>query len=355
MGDPVDSTDVTFRFLQSGEGHVLAEAIRVAYGESYDVSWVYDEAEVNSRLEAGTYVSCVAESPDGDLLCHEGMSLQAAGDAVAHSGQAVTMPQARGQHLFTRTKRFLMAWAKDQGLAGMYSEATAAHPYSQKANLDLGAHETGFLLGWIPATVSNDAATDHKPRRQSAALFYAKLNDGHERPVYAPPRHHEIIKQTLDLCELRGTLANPPEDTNLPARTELHVEIDADHNLALITVPTPGADLETVIAAERHHLFHAKNLDAIYLDLPLEDPATALVADHLERLGMSYAGVFPNSKTDGDVLRMQSLHRVQVISDDVAVASDHGHEVLAYVLGDLGAHDLLLLRSRSQVRIQFGA
>src|SRR4051812_43322221 len=207
--------DCRFRFLQAGEGHVLTEAIRVAYGESYDVRWVYDEADVNARLEAGTYVSCVAETAEGELLCHEGMSLAAAGDAVAHSGQAVTMPSARGQHLFTRTKKFLMDWAKAEGLAGMFSEATAAHPYSQKANIDLGAHETGFLLGWIPASVSNDAAGDQKPKRQSAALFYTKLNDGHERPVSAPERPHEIIGQTLELCELRGVLADPPADAEL--------------------------------------------------------------------------------------------------------------------------------------------
>jgi hypothetical protein len=327
--------DCRFRFLQAGEGHVLSEAIRVAYGESYDVHWVYDEAEVNSRLQAGTYVSCVAESPEGDLLCHEGMSLAAAGDAVAHSGQAVTMPAARGQHLFTRTKKFLMDWAKEQGLAGMFSEATAAHPYSQKANIDLGAHETGFLLGWIPATVSNDAAADQKPKRQSVALFYTKLNDGHERPVYAPPKHHEIIRQTLELCELRGTLKDPPEGADLPTRSELHVEIDTDHNLALITVPTPGSDLETVIAAERHHLFRTRNLDALYLDLPLENPVTALVADHLERLRVSYAGVFPNRRVDGDVLRLQSLHRARIKAEDLAPVSEHGRELLRYVIADL--------------------
>jgi GNAT superfamily N-acetyltransferase len=335
MDAPDTHQDCRFRFLQSDEGHVLSEAIRVAYGESYDVRWVYDRDEVNSRLAAGTYVSCIAETHDGELLCHEGMSLAAAGDAVAHSGQAVTMPSARGQHLFTRTKRYLMDWAQEQGLAGMYSEATAAHPYSQKANIDLGAHETGFLLGWIPATVSNDAAAEQRPKRQSAALFYTKLNDGHERPVYAPERHHEIIGRTLALCELRGTLADPPAATELAERSELHVEIDPDHNLALITVKAPGADLETAISAERHHLFHARNLDAVYLDLPLENPATALVADHLERLGVSYAGVFPNRHVDGDVLRMQSLHRVQIIAEDVATASDHGRELLDYVLDDL--------------------
>jgi hypothetical protein len=327
--------DVTFRFLGPDEGGVLSEAIEAAYGDSYDVRWVYDAAEVSARLAAGTYVACVAEAEDGELLCHEGMSLGAAGDVVGHSGQAVTMPTARGQHLFTRTKRFLMDWATEQGLAGMYSEATAAHPYSQRANIELGAHETGFLLGWIPASVSNDAAVPQRRGRQSAALFYTKLNEGCERPVYVPERHREIVGQTLELCELRGTLAEPAGDLELAGRSELHVAVDQDHNLALITVHVPGADLETVIAAERHHLFHRACLDAVYLDLPLDLPATALVADHLEALGVSYSGVFPNSRCDGDVLRMQSLHRVRIKADDVSVASEHGRELLEYVLADL--------------------
>jgi serine/threonine-protein kinase RsbW len=334
MAEGEERIDASFRFLQPGEGTVLAEAIRVAYGDSYDVPWVYDHVEVDARLEDGTYVSCIAETAAGELLCHEGMSLAAAGDAVAHAGQAVTMPAARGHHLFTRTKRYLMDWAQEQGLAGLFSEATAAHPYSQKANVKLGAKETGFLLGWIPATVANDAAAAERPKRQSAALFYSKLNDGHEREVYAPPRHHEIIGQTLGLCGLRGDLADAPADTELETRTELHVEVNEDHNLAMITVETPGTDLEATVAAERRHLFHARNLDAVYLDLPLENPATALVSDHLQALGVSYAGVFPNRHVDGDVLRMQSLHRVRISADDVATGSEHGRELLEYVLAD---------------------
>jgi hypothetical protein len=328
--------DVTFRFLGPDEGGILTEAIEAAYGTTYDVRWVYDQAEVSARLADGRYVSCIAETESGELLCHMGMSLAAAGDAVAHSGQAVTLEAARGQHLFTRTKRFLMDWARGEGLAGMFSEATAAHPYSQRANIELGAHETGFLLGWIPATVANDAAAAPGRRRQSAALFYTKLNDGHERRVYAPERHHEIVGQTLALCELRGTLAKPGPETELLDRSELRVEVDEDHNLALITVQVPGADLEEAIGAERHHLFHRAGLDAIYIDLPLEQPATALVADDLERLGVSYSGIFPNPHCDGDVLRMQSLHRVRVKADDIAVASDHGQELLDYVIADLG-------------------
>lgn len=326
--------DVTFRFLGPEEGTVLTGAIEAAYGQTYDVRWVYDPNEVGARIGAGTYISCVAETPAGELLCHLGMGLAAVGDAVGHSGQAVTLPAARGQHLFTRTKQFLIDWAQKRGLAGMYSEATAAHPYSQKANIELGAHETGFLLGWIPASVANDAAGSRRGR-QSAALFYTKLNDGHEREVYAPSRHREIVVRTIELCELRGTVADPPPATELSGRTHLQVEVDRDHNLALLTVTEPGADLEQTVGAERHHLFHHENIDALYVDLPLEKPATALLADQLERLGVSYAGVFPNHRTDGDVLRMQSLHRVRVKADDVVVASDHGRELLDYILADL--------------------
>ena len=164
------------------------------------------------RIAAGTYVSCVAESPAGELLCHIGMSLAAAGDAVGHSGQAVTLPAARGQHLFTRTKRYLMDWARERGLAGMYSEATAAHPYSQKANIELGAHETGFLLGWIPATVANDAAERAAAARQSAALFYTKLNDGHERArlrARAPPRDRRPDDRALRAARRRSPTRPP--------------------------------------------------------------------------------------------------------------------------------------------------
>ena len=119
----MDAAEVNFRFLDPSEGPVLTAAIEAAYGQSYDVRWVYGPAEVEARLADGRYYACVAESAGGELLCHEGMAVVEAGDRVAHSGQAVTMPQARGQHIFTRTKRFLMDWAQAQGFAGKIGRA----------------------------------------------------------------------------------------------------------------------------------------------------------------------------------------------------------------------------------------
>jgi hypothetical protein len=120
--------DVRFRLLEPDEGGRLTEAIRAVYGDTYDAAWVYDPEEVSARIAAGTYVSCVAESEEGELLCHSGLARTNPDDRVGHSGQAVTMAAARGQHLFSRTKRFQIDWARAEGLAGMYSVATAAHP-----------------------------------------------------------------------------------------------------------------------------------------------------------------------------------------------------------------------------------
>ena len=74
---------------------------------------------------------------------------------------------------------------------------------------------------------------------------------------------------------------------------------------------------------------------AVYVDLPLVSPGTALVGDHLEALVVSYSGIFPNRRADGDVMRMQSLHGIRISTEDVVVASGRGRELLNYVLADL--------------------
>ncbi len=325
---------VTIRLLRPDEATLLPEAIRAAYGDTYDVPWVYDRAEVARRLAQGTLLSAVALDDRGGLLCHAGLTRHSPRDLVVHAGQAVTVPAAQGHHLFPRVKRFLSDLALQHGMVGMYSEVTAAHPYSERANLDLGGHETGFLLGWIPGSVINEAAGVTRGRRQSAALFYLKLRPGHDRPVYAPAQHRPIVHRILRTCGLRGRLAEPARHVRLPDRTHTHSEFLRGHNAVHVHVAHPGADLATTLDGIRARQFE-EGVDALFVDLPLEVPSTALVADHVDQLGLGFSGIFPNTRADGDVLRLQSLNGVTVLADDVVVASEHGRDLLDYVLADL--------------------
>ena len=175
--DPLWVGDIQVRMLAPSESARLCDAVRTVYGETYPVLWAYDADEVARRISGGLLISAIAETADGELLCHSGLSLAAPDDVVGHAGQALTLPAARGQHIFTTVKRYLVEWATSQGLVGMYSEATASHPYSQQALLDLGGHETGFLLGFIPQSVDNSVSAP-SPGRQSAALFFLRVRPG---------------------------------------------------------------------------------------------------------------------------------------------------------------------------------
>ena len=333
--DPLWVGDIQIRMLAPSESARLCHAVRAVYGETYPVLWAYDADEVARRISGGLLISAIAEAADGELLCHSGLSLATPDDVVGHAGQALTLPAARGRHIFTAVKRYLVEWARSRGLVGMYSEATASHPYSEQALLDLGGHETGFLLGFIPQSVNNSVSAP-SPGRQSAALFFLRVRPGKERMVYAPKRHQQIVRDTIEICDFRAQLAEAPVRVDLPPSSHFHTETRPGDNVAILTVRRPGDDLTALVDAERSRLF-AQGVDALYVDLPLDQPESAHVGESLEELNLSYSGIFPNSQAAGDVLRLQCLRNATALSHDIAVVSPHGAALLEYVVADMEA------------------
>jgi serine/threonine-protein kinase RsbW len=326
---PADDSEVAIHFLTPEGAEGFTRLVRRCYGDSYDAAWVYDPAEVAGRLRAGTLWSTVGVADDGELVAHVGLARRRTDDDVAESGQAVVDPAYRGHHLFTRLKQRAAEQARERGLYGLYSEATAAHPYSQRANVALGAVETGLLLGYIPATVEYEAI-DAKCHRQSVVLYYLQTNDGHDRPVYAPPRDREMVEAILERAGLRGTVRDAAAEATSPARSELHVDDRADHNDRVVTVRRVGDDLHDAVRTARDDAL-ARAADCVYVDLPLADPGTQRHGDHLRDLGFAFGGIFPNRLHDCDVLRYQFLDRVTLDARDIELASDHGRELLDYV------------------------
>jgi len=336
--DAVDAdTPIDVRFLGRDEGAALTACIERCYGDTYDARWVYDPDEIGRRIEAATLRSVVgvagADRGDGgEIVGHLALGRHEATAPVGEAGQAVVDPRFRSHHLFTTLKRHLAEWASASGLLGMYSEATAAHPYSQKANLALGAHETGFLLGYIPASVDYIGIDPIAAagRRQSAALFYLLTNEPRREPVHVPGFHREALAELYAHVGLPREIVHADADFTVATRSDLVVGVDTEHNDATITVSTMGHDLVEVLDATVGGLA-AAGVDCVYLDLPLCDPATA----HLPRavhddLGFFFGGVIPELRR-GDVLRLQLLNGVEADPSDVVVASDFGRRLLDYV------------------------
>jgi hypothetical protein len=237
--------------------------------------------------------------------------------------------------VFTRLFSHLVEWTTARGIFGIYAEATAAHPYSQQASLDLGANESGVLFAWIPSTVSNDASVMVTPRRASVVLLYLDTNRAPSHPVYAPKRQRDMVRVLVDRCGFRGGLAEASRRFTPPKHTKTHTTRDVAHNLSIIHATEAGADLGNVAAAARDREF-ARGVDVVYVDVRLDQPATEVVGDDLTDAGFGFAGVFPSALHPGEILRYQALRDgVEVSAADVSVASDHGRELLDYVLADL--------------------
>ena len=213
----------------------------------------------------------------------------------------------------------------------MYSEATAAHPYSQAANLALGANETGFMIGYIPAEVSYTAI--HEGPRHTASRSRCSGSPRTRRRAAPCTRRPGTARSSKTSTGTTGSSASLVDDSAAPeldGRTSWTVEEHDGHNGATVIVEHLGADvlqaLRGFVATEAR-----RGRDVLYLELPLLDPRTAaLPAEVHDELGFFFGGIVPELR-DGDVLRLQWLNGVEADPSDVAVASDFGRELLGYI------------------------
>jgi anti-sigma regulatory factor (Ser/Thr protein kinase)/GNAT superfamily N-acetyltransferase len=328
-----EDTPLGVRMMRPEESFELARCVFRSYGYSYDWDYVYYPDRIRELQESGLMRSCVAVTPEGEFAGHLGVTLERPDSPVGEAGQAVVDPRFRGHRLFERMKTFLAQRAKEWGMYGLSSEATAVHPYSQKGNLHLGAKETGYLLGYIPASVSyKKIGEDKEGRRGSVALFYMRVNLEPERDAYPPVAYRGAAQQVIEHNGLRRTIKNA-SDLEMASSSLVTLNVRQDHNLAFLRVEEPGADLgELVRLRVRELCLH--RVDCIYVDLPLSHPATAQAGAGLRDLGFFFGGIIPEAYSGaigGDVLRLQYLNNIEIKPDDVYTASDFGGELLGLI------------------------
>jgi serine/threonine-protein kinase RsbW len=314
------------RAMRPEEAFELSRCVYRSYGYSYDWDSIYYPDRIRELQERGLMRSCVAITPDGEFVGHLAVTVERPDSPVGEAGQAVVDPRFRGHHLFPRMKSFMAEQAAEAGMYGLFSEATAVHPYSQRGNLELGAAETGFLLGYIPASVSyKEIGEDRDGRRGSVALFYLRTNPEPERTIYPPAAYREAVQLVVEHNGLRRTEGNG-SDAKMLTSSRMSVDVRRDHNLAFLRVEEPGADLQELVRVRLRELC-LHRVDCIYVDLPLSHPAVQSAGARLDELGFFFGGVVPEL-LNGDVLRLQYLNEVDIEPGDIRTGSDFGQELV---------------------------
>lgn len=193
--------------MRPDEAGELARLVYRCYGYTYAQEFVYFPERVAARIRDGVMYSAVAVDAEGSIVGHLAMTPSEIGSRLALTGQAVVDPRYRGHHLFERLKLFLREQAGAHGIEGLYSEALTVHPYSQKGDLALGAHEVGFFLGYSPASEELRGGTEDASRRHAIALMLLPPMPTASRDVYAPAVYHEMLTDLYEANALERYLA----------------------------------------------------------------------------------------------------------------------------------------------------
>lgn len=328
--ESVSDVPLEMRLLRSEEGVALARCFYRSYGYTYAEDIYYPE-RMREAIDQGLQYSFVAVTPDGEIVGHVAMVKRHPDSRVAEIGQAAVLPAFRGRKIFETLKELAGEFSRTHGIYGLYSESVTVHPFTQRANLKLGACETGILLAYAPDRLTFKHIEHTIRNRQTTVLFYLRVLEEPHRVVYPPPAHRSVIERIYGHAGLRRTVADagpPAPFEDVPA--SLDVTIHPDFGLAFLTVVRCGCDLVDLVRVRLRQLCHNR-MDCIYLDLPLAHSWTAHACSALETLGFSFAGVIPEM-FDGDVLRLQFLNNVTVSPEEAVLASDFARDLFEYVL-----------------------
>ncbi len=354
------------RLMRPEDAPALACCVWRVFGYSYPNDDLYEPERLAERLRSGAWQSCVAVRASGEILGHIGLVFHSPDDRVPESDNAIVAPYARGHRLMERMKSFLAEHGKARGLAGIFSEAVTAHIYSQRANVRMGAVETGLMLGYLPKSlVFKDMELPPETVRVSAMMYFLALTPAPRRTVHAPARHVEILKEIFQHAglardfadasaaasplsapgsvQLASASAPPISDSVLPASSsvlpaprsplpapEFALTESADWNVGTIEAQRYGEDWSGHLRAHVDALCR-RGMAYILLELPLADAFTPTASVQAEALGFFFCGVVPEKHADGDLLRFQYWNNFSVPTSSVQTASDFGLKLRDYV------------------------
>jgi anti-sigma regulatory factor (Ser/Thr protein kinase) len=321
------------RLMRPEDAPELARCVWRVFGYSYPADELYEPEGIAERLRTGAWQCGVAARANGEIVGHIALIFNSPTTRVPESDHAIVAPYARGHRLMERLKSFLAEHARARGLAGIFSEAVAAHVLSQKVNLHLGAVETGVMLGYLPKSlvfkqVELAPAVLAAPR-VSAVIYFLPLVAGAPRVVYVPARHAEIVRQIYQHAGLVRAFDSDYDDTPPLSPPEFSLSESTDWGAGNIVAEKYGADWRDHLRA---HLaaFGRRGLAYVDLDLPLADPFTPTACTEAESLGFFFCGLTPDKLPSGDGLRLQAWINFTVAPESVQTASEFGAKLRDY-------------------------
>ena len=309
----------------------MARCAYKSHGYTFFEDHIYYPEQIISMNESGQMVSAVAVARDGRFMGHAALVYPELGARIAELTFVFVNVEYRGQGCMNRLCEFLFSEAPSKHeLSGIYAYAVTNHPYTQKAMVKYGINDCGLLLATSPASWEFKGIAADASQRISVLLSFKYLEPAQQLTLYPPDRHREMIGRLYRNLGAAPLLETPsPEAGSFPsAPSVFSTTVYESEGCAEIYVSRFGADAVHEIRKALRALC-LRQVAAVNLFLPLQEPATFCVTSELEQLGFFFAGVLPETPI-GDALILQYLNNVPLDYGKIVLYTDMAKEIMAY-------------------------
>ena len=318
------------RRLRPEEAVQVSQLMYRAYGNTYFNDDVYYPERIAAQNARDANLSYVAVAEDGVVAGHYALELNQPGP-VAEGGQAVVDPAHRGRGLLDRMKAAALEAGKNRKLIGWYADAVTVHTFTQKSNIKYGGQLTCIDLAIAPRTERFSKISDVQPQRVTCLLYFHWMEGpSGPRTVSVPERHQEVvggIYKSLE-CETTFVKGSRPQ-----GHGTITIVSDPGGGKAFVRAGIIGENTLSQFKQATRRLTEHSHIEVVFAEIPVQDPAAAIIIESLEQEGFGFVGLTPHFAQEGDLLRMAYL--VEPLKrDPIQIAREEDAKLVDYALSE---------------------
>ncbi|MDZ7805956.1 MAG: GNAT family N-acetyltransferase [Gracilimonas sp.] len=305
LDEPEPDCDYLLTPATSEDAEDIAKLIYRSYSYTYSKEDLYFpkriETAIKHEYKFGTIVRTESGGPAGYFAV-----IKSTDSMIGEVGEAVVSPNHRSRGLMKKMMNELIKMSNQRGLKGLFGMASTFHIISQKVNDKFGFKSTALILAKSPQKLYK-GMTSETSEIVSVVMDFLPLTKLWKKPVILPEVYKDILSEVYaQFTKQNQTISSADPAASGTDQTDLGLTINYETQNVLITVKDYGKTFETS-CLRLFRSIEELNLNAIYIDLPLNDHRINNAIKWLKEQEFIFSGLMPLFHHENDFMRMQKI------------------------------------------------
>lgn len=267
---------------------------------------LYDFNELLKKVQLGEFIPFVAFDSSGQNMIYQlGLQIDPSNRKVMELALAFSDTKYKSPDISRKVCDLVIAFFEENNLDGYYDKCVSMHSVSQKlSQIIMKTSPSAILFAYGPPRnikMRNVAQQDWP----TLVKHYRALNKS-KTTIYPPKHHIAIINEIYSWIELEREYGKPKPAVVSETPS---VEVDDSYenpNGAVLKIKQITSSTLSEIEREWHRCLNQMK-NAVFIYLPLNDPACPKLVEDCESLGFFFGGIMPHVHFGGDRLFLQYI------------------------------------------------